>query len=98
MAEAVGVFDFLEVRFDHLADQLVKSYGGPPAKPLVCLTRGADKGIHFRGAKITRIDLDQDLAALCIDAHLIEALPPPDDCPRDMRKGTFDEFAYRVGF
>src|SRR5580704_2926436 len=91
MAEALGVIDSLQVRLDHFADKFVKSYGGLPAKPLVCLARIAEQGIDLGRAEIAGIDLDQDLAALGIDARLLEALAPPGDRPADMRKGALNE-------
>src|SRR5258708_39678148 len=96
MAETIGVFDSLQVRLDHLAHEFVKSYGGAPTEPLICLARIAEQRIHFRGTEIARIDLDQDLAALRVDAHFIETLTSPGDRAPDMRERAFDEFAHRM--
>src|SRR5258706_10000937 len=96
MTETVGVFDCLEVRFDHFADKLVESDRRPPAKLLVCLARVAEQSIHFRGTKIARVDFDKDFAALGVDARFVEALTTPNHRPTDMGEGALNEFAHRM--
>src|SRR5207237_9923368 len=72
----------------------------PPCLPrsLCALTAGsAHHKIDFGGQEIDRIDPDQGLVGLAVDAGLVDALAAPLDAAADLGKRQFDELAYRTG-
>src|SRR5277367_509568 len=87
----------LEVRTNHLADELAKACLMPPAEPLMRLGRIPDQEIDFGWSKVPRIDTHHDLTAL-IDPGLVDALAAPFDSPIDLAKGEFDKFTHRMSF
>src|ERR1700733_8189631 len=88
----------LEVRTNHLADELAKARLMPPAEPLMRLRRISDQEIDFGWSKIRRIDAHHNLTAALIDPGLVDALAAPFDSPIDLAKGEFDKFTDRMSF
>ena len=71
----------LEVRTDHLADELAKACLMPPSEPLMRLGRIPNQEIDFGWSKIRRIDPHHNLTAAPIDPGLVDALAAPFDSP-----------------
>ena len=86
----------LEVRTNHLADELAKARLMPPAEPLMRLGRISDQEIDFGWSKIRRIDPHHNLTAAPIDPGLVDALAPPFDSPIDLAKGKLDKLTHRM--
>ena len=62
------------------------------------LARVAAERFNLGRTEIARIDLDQDLARLRIEADLVHAAAAPLDRAVHMGERPLDEFAHRVGF
>jgi hypothetical protein len=71
--------DYLQVRLDHLRNQLRKRRLMLPAQHALRLARIAPQKIDFNRKKITRIDLDQRLARSCVQSHCVDARALPLD-------------------
>src|SRR4029077_16483287 len=59
MAEAIGVFDSLEVRLDHFPNNLREPDLCPPAEALMSLAGIAKQGMHFGRPEIAGVNFDQ---------------------------------------
>src|ERR1700733_2101476 len=87
----------LEIACHHLLDQLGKRRFRRPAELLARLAGVADQLIDLGGAEINRIDANDGLAGLSVDAGFLDALAAPLDLATGFRKGNLDEFAHRPG-
>src|SRR4029079_4138494 len=84
------------VFFDHLAYKRVKAYAILPAKLRPRLRRVTQQNIHFRWPEISRIDLDQFLAACLIDAALLCSLSAPLEPAANQSESAFDKLTHRM--
>src|SRR4029453_6877008 len=69
----------VEVARHHLLDQLRERRGVPPAELVARLRRVAEQELDLGRAEVTPVDLDQHLAALRVDALLVDARAAPGD-------------------
>src|SRR6185436_2065174 len=98
MTKTVGARDRrAQILLDHLAHEVAKRDRGAPAEALMGFARIATERFNFGRPEIARIDLDQDLAGLGIDADLIRTASAPLDGAVHMREGALDELAHRMG-
>src|SRR5262249_11001815 len=68
-----------------------------PTELLPRLAGVADQEVDLGRAEIARIDPYHDLAALAVDAGLLDALAAPLDAAADLGKGEFHHLADRAG-
>ena len=68
MAEAFCAADDAQILFDHFPHQIAECDFGAPAKPLARFAGVATECVHFGRPEIARIDLDQHVAGLRVDA------------------------------
>src|SRR5258708_36721945 len=79
------------VALDHLLDEIRKARLVAPAELLTRLSRIAQQQVDLGRTEISRIDLDKDLSGLGIDPSLVDAAPPPADCPAHMLEDALTE-------
>src|SRR5262245_34125949 len=94
VAVITGLFlvNFLAIRLDHLADQILEAGLVLPAELRPRLRRITEQQLDFRGAEIPWIDLDQHLASFRIYTLLLDTVPAPGDAAACLGEGELDEF------
>src|SRR5580693_3634825 len=88
----------IEIARHHFLDQLGKRRFRLPAELLARLAGVADQFVNLGGAEIYRIDTNECLAGLAVDAGFLDALAAPLDGAAGFRERDLDEFAHRPGF
>src|SRR5262249_13897256 len=81
----------------HLPDKVLEAGLVAPAELGPGLGRVAMQIVDLGRAEIARIDRDQDLAALGVDALLLGAGAAPGDLAADLGEGDLDELAHGMG-
>src|ERR1700688_4298759 len=87
IAMGTAAANVAQIRFDHLAHQIVESDGVAPAELLARLAGIADQRVGLGRPEVARIDLDLDAAVARIDALFGKAGAAPFDAPADAGKG-----------